>query len=62
MNFAYQRKNPTTKLAAMASAFNIQHTQSVETWLIDSSASDHITANANNLSPQGQEQVLIGNG
>uniref|UniRef100_A0A2N9IAK9 Reverse transcriptase Ty1/copia-type domain-containing protein n=1 Tax=Fagus sylvatica TaxID=28930 RepID=A0A2N9IAK9_FAGSY len=59
MNFAYQGKNPTTKLAAMASAFNIQHTQSVETWLTDSSASDHITANANNLSPQGQEQVSI---
>uniref|UniRef100_A0A2N9IQM4 Integrase catalytic domain-containing protein n=1 Tax=Fagus sylvatica TaxID=28930 RepID=A0A2N9IQM4_FAGSY len=48
MDFAYQGKNPTMKLAAMASA------------------SDHITANANNLSPQvpyqGQEQVSVGNG
>uniref|UniRef100_A0A2N9GDY7 Uncharacterized protein n=1 Tax=Fagus sylvatica TaxID=28930 RepID=A0A2N9GDY7_FAGSY len=61
MDFAYQGKNPTMKLAAMASASNIQHTQSAESWLTDSGASDHITANANNLSPQvpyqGQEQV-----
>jgi transposase InsO family protein len=66
MDFAYQGKNPTMKLAAMASASNIQHTQSAESWLTDSGASDHITANANNLSPQvpyqGQEQVSVGNG
>uniref|UniRef100_A0A2N9I242 Integrase catalytic domain-containing protein n=1 Tax=Fagus sylvatica TaxID=28930 RepID=A0A2N9I242_FAGSY len=51
MDFAYQGKNPTMKLAAMASASNTQHTQSAESWLTDSGASDHITANANNLSP-----------
>uniref|UniRef100_A0A2N9HIJ5 Integrase catalytic domain-containing protein n=1 Tax=Fagus sylvatica TaxID=28930 RepID=A0A2N9HIJ5_FAGSY len=66
MDFAYQGKNPTTKLAAMASASNIQHTQSAESWLTDSGASDHIIANANNLSPQvlyqGPEQVSVGNG
>jgi transposase InsO family protein len=66
MDFAYQGKNPTMKLAAMASASNTQHTQSAESWLTDSGASDHITANVNNLSPQvpyqGQEQVSIGNG
>uniref|UniRef100_A0A2N9IMA2 Protein kinase domain-containing protein n=1 Tax=Fagus sylvatica TaxID=28930 RepID=A0A2N9IMA2_FAGSY len=66
MNFAYQGKNPTTKLAAMASASNLHYTQNVETWLTDTGAIDHITANANNLSPQapyqGQEQVLVGNG
>jgi hypothetical protein len=66
MDFAYQGKNPTTKLAAMASASNIQHTQSAESWLTDSGASDHITANANNLNPQvpyqGPEQVSVGNG
>uniref|UniRef100_A0A2N9HC90 Integrase catalytic domain-containing protein n=1 Tax=Fagus sylvatica TaxID=28930 RepID=A0A2N9HC90_FAGSY len=66
MDFAYQGKNPTTKLAAMASASNLQHTQNTETWLTDSGASDHITASANNLSPQvpyqGQEQVSVGNG
>jgi transposase InsO family protein len=66
MDFAYQGKNPTMKLAAMASASNTQHTQSAESWLTDSGASDHITANANNLSPQvpyqGQEQVSVGNG
>jgi hypothetical protein len=66
MNFAYQGKNPTTKLAAMASASNLHHNQNTETWLTDSGASDHITASANNLNPQvpyqGQEQVSVGNG
>ena len=64
MNFAYQGKNPTIKLAAMASASNIHHTQIAKTWLIDSGASDHITASSNNLNPQvpyqGQDQVSIG--
>ena len=40
------------KLAAMASASNLQHTQNAETWLTDSSASDHITASSHNLNPQ----------
>ena len=66
MNFAYQGKNPITKLVAMASASNLHYTQNVETWLIDTRAIDHITANANNLSSQapyqGQEQVSVGNG
>uniref|UniRef100_A0A2N9HVI9 Integrase catalytic domain-containing protein n=1 Tax=Fagus sylvatica TaxID=28930 RepID=A0A2N9HVI9_FAGSY len=66
MDFAYQGKNPTTKLAAMASASNIHHTQSAETWLTDSGASDHITASSttlNSQSPyQGQDQVSVGNG
>uniref|UniRef100_A0A2N9HIT4 Integrase catalytic domain-containing protein n=1 Tax=Fagus sylvatica TaxID=28930 RepID=A0A2N9HIT4_FAGSY len=66
MNFAYQGKNPTTKLAAMASASNLHYTQNTESWLTDTGATDHITANANNLSPQapyqGQEQVSVGNG
>uniref|UniRef100_A0A2N9FUI2 Integrase catalytic domain-containing protein n=1 Tax=Fagus sylvatica TaxID=28930 RepID=A0A2N9FUI2_FAGSY len=58
--------NPTTKLAAMASASNLHYTQNAETWLTDTGATDHITANANNLSSQGpyqgQEQVSVGNG
>uniref|UniRef100_A0A2N9FWE2 Integrase catalytic domain-containing protein n=1 Tax=Fagus sylvatica TaxID=28930 RepID=A0A2N9FWE2_FAGSY len=66
MNFAYQGKNPTKKLAAMASASNLHYTQNAETWLTNTGATDHITANANNLSPQapyqGQEQVSVGNG
>uniref|UniRef100_A0A2N9FS43 Reverse transcriptase Ty1/copia-type domain-containing protein n=1 Tax=Fagus sylvatica TaxID=28930 RepID=A0A2N9FS43_FAGSY len=66
IDFAYQGKNPTTKLAAMASASNIQHTQNEETWLTDSGASDHITASSYNLNPQapyqGSEQVSVGNG
>uniref|UniRef100_A0A2N9J9M1 Integrase catalytic domain-containing protein n=1 Tax=Fagus sylvatica TaxID=28930 RepID=A0A2N9J9M1_FAGSY len=66
MDFAYQGKNPTTKLAAMASASNLQHTQGSETWLTDSGASDHISASSQNLHPQapylGQDQVSVGNG
>ncbi len=66
MDFAYQGKNPTTKLVAMASASNLQHTQNAETWLTDSGASDHITASSHNLNPQaayqGPEQVSVGNG
>ena len=56
MDFAYQGKNPTTKLAAMASASNIRHTQTAETWLTDSGASDHITASSTNLNPQAPYQ------
>jgi transposase InsO family protein len=66
MDFSYQGKNPTTKLAAMASASNIHHTQSAETWLTDSGASDHIIASSTNLNSQspyqGQDQVSVGNG
>jgi hypothetical protein len=66
MNFTYQGKNPTTKLAAMASTSNLHYTQNAKTWLTDTGATDHITANANNLSLQapyqGQEQVSVGNG
>ena len=50
----------------MPSAFNLHYTHNAETWLTDTGATDHITANANNLSPQapyqGQEQVSVGNG
>ena len=49
----------------MASASNIHHTQTAETWLTDSGASDHITASSINLNPQapyqGQDQVFVGN-
>uniref|UniRef100_A0A2N9IMV8 Reverse transcriptase Ty1/copia-type domain-containing protein n=1 Tax=Fagus sylvatica TaxID=28930 RepID=A0A2N9IMV8_FAGSY len=66
MDFAYQGKNPPTKLAAMANASNLQYTQNSETWLTDSGASDHITANASTLNTQapyqGTEQVTVGNG
>ena len=64
---AYQGKNPPTKLAAMANASILTITQgNNDTWLIDSSASDHITANLNNLNQpmpfKGPEQVSVGNG
>uniref|UniRef100_A0A2N9FLZ2 Integrase catalytic domain-containing protein n=1 Tax=Fagus sylvatica TaxID=28930 RepID=A0A2N9FLZ2_FAGSY len=66
MDFAYQGKNPPTKLAAMANASNLHYTQNSETWLTDSGASDHITANASTLNTQtpyqGTEQVTMGNG
>uniref|UniRef100_A0A2N9IPP4 Integrase catalytic domain-containing protein n=1 Tax=Fagus sylvatica TaxID=28930 RepID=A0A2N9IPP4_FAGSY len=66
MDFAYQAKNPPTKLAAMANASNLQHTQNSETWLTDTAASDHITANVSNLNTptpyQGSDQVTVGNG
>uniref|UniRef100_A0A2N9ELB4 Reverse transcriptase Ty1/copia-type domain-containing protein n=2 Tax=Fagus sylvatica TaxID=28930 RepID=A0A2N9ELB4_FAGSY len=66
MDFAYQGKNPPTKLAAMASASNLQHTQGSETWLTDTGATDHITSNAFSLTTptpyQGSEQVTVGNG
>uniref|UniRef100_A0A2N9IHG4 CCHC-type domain-containing protein n=1 Tax=Fagus sylvatica TaxID=28930 RepID=A0A2N9IHG4_FAGSY len=52
MDFAYQGKNPPTKLAAMANASNLNMTQGTgETWLTDSGASDHITADLNNPQP-----------
>uniref|UniRef100_A0A2N9HU52 Integrase catalytic domain-containing protein n=1 Tax=Fagus sylvatica TaxID=28930 RepID=A0A2N9HU52_FAGSY len=67
MDFAYQGKNPPTKLAAMANASNINITQgNNDTCLTDSGASDHITANLNNLNQpipfKGPEQVSVGNG
>ena len=66
MDFANQGKNPPTKLAAMANASNLHYTQNSETWLTDSGASDHITANASTLNTQtpyqGTEQVTVGNG
>ena len=49
MNFAYQGKNPPAKLAAMASATNVAITNNQDPWLADSSTSDHLTANLNNL-------------
>jgi hypothetical protein len=67
MDFAYQGKNPPTKLTAMANASNLNMTQGTgETWLTDSGASDHITADLNNLNQptpfKGPEQVSVGNG
>ena len=50
MDFAYQGKNPPTKLAAMASASNAAITNNQDAWLADSGTSDHLTANLNNLS------------
>uniref|UniRef100_A0A2N9H9Q7 CCHC-type domain-containing protein n=1 Tax=Fagus sylvatica TaxID=28930 RepID=A0A2N9H9Q7_FAGSY len=47
MDFAYQCRHPPTKLAAMASTSNCS--QGGDTWLIDIGATDHLTANLNNL-------------
>ena len=66
MDFAYQSKNPPTKLVAMASASNVAITNNQDPRLSDSGTSDNLTANLNNLSIQSQykgpEQVIVGNG
>ena len=54
MDFAYQGKNPPTKLAAMATTSNTAILGNSDPWLTDSGASDHITANLNNLISQSQ--------
>ena len=54
MDFAFQGKNPPTKLAAMAIASNTTIIGNLDPWLTDSRASDHITANLNNLTSQSQ--------
>uniref|UniRef100_A0A2N9FKJ8 Integrase catalytic domain-containing protein n=1 Tax=Fagus sylvatica TaxID=28930 RepID=A0A2N9FKJ8_FAGSY len=64
MDFAYQGRHPPAKLAAMASTSN--NSQGGETWLTDTGATDHLTANLNNLTVQnpykGSDQVAVGNG
>ena len=45
MDFAYQGKNPQTKLAAMALASNVALTNCQDPWLADLGTSDHLTAN-----------------
>lgn len=66
MDFAYQDKNPPTKLAVMASAFNAAITNNQDPWLANSGTTDHLTANLNNLSLQSQykglEQITVGSG
>ena len=65
MDYAYQGKHPPTKLAAMATASNACLAQE-QPWLADSAATDHVTANLNQLSfPQpygGQDHLIVGNG
>ena len=52
MDFSYQGKNPPTKLAAMAQAFNVALTNNQDPWLANSGTLDHLTANFGNLSVQ----------
>jgi hypothetical protein len=64
MDFAYQGRHPPAKLATMASTSNAS--QASETWLTDTGATDHLTANVGNLTVQapykGTDQVAVGNG
>jgi hypothetical protein len=64
MSFAYQGKNPPSKLAAMAATNN--PSQIGEMWLTDTGATNHITANTTNFTTQalytGSDQVAVGNG
>ena len=66
MDFAYQGKNPPTKLAAMATTSNTAILGNSDPWITDLGASDHITANLNNLTSQSQykgpDQIAVGNG
>nr|XP_023885173.1 uncharacterized protein LOC111997327 [Quercus suber] len=66
MDFAYQDKNPPTKLVAMASVSNAAITGNQDPWLADSGTCDHLIANLNNLTNhsqyKGAEQVTVGNG
>ena len=66
MDFAYQGKNPPTKLVAMAQASNGALINNQDPWLADSGTSDHLTANLGNLFVQSQynrpEQITGGNG
>ena len=66
MDFAYQGKNPPTKLGAMVQASNANLTNISDPWLADFGISNHLTANLSNLSIQSQykgpEQITLGNG
>ena len=66
MDFAYQGKNPPTKLGAMVQASNANLTNISDPWLADFGISNHLTANLSNLSIQsqykGSEQITLGNG
>ena len=57
MDFAYQGKNPPTKLAVMAIASNAAITSNQDPWLADSGTSDHLTASLSNLTTQSQLEM-----
>ena len=65
MDYAFQGKNPPTKLATMAIASNVAITQD-QPWLADSAATNHVTSSLNALSfPKpyiGQDHLTGGNG
>ena len=65
MDYAYQGKNPPTKLATMATALNACLTQD-QPWLADSAAIDHVTSSLSHHSfpkpYQGQDHTTAGNG
>jgi len=57
MDFAYQGKNPPTKLAAMATASNATITSNQDPWLADSGTSNHLITSLKNLTPQSQLEM-----
>ena len=65
MDYAYQGKHPPTKLATMATTSNACLAQE-QPWLADSVATNHVTANLNQLNfpqPYGdQDHLTVGNG
>ena len=52
MDFAFQGKNPPTKLIALATSSNTAIIGNSGPWLTNSEASDHITTNLNKQSVQ----------
>lgn len=58
MDYAYQGKHPSTKLAAMAIASNACIAQE-QPWLADSVATDHVTSSLNQLSFQNPTMAKI---
>lgn len=64
MNVAYEGRVPTRQLTAMAAAASFHNTPS--TWISDTGASNHITADLANLAIHepynGNDRVAVGNG
>lgn len=64
MNGAYEGRVPTRQLTAMAASIPFKNNQS--TWISDSGASNHITADLGNLAIHeqynGNDNVAVGNG
>ena len=57
MDFAYQGKNPPTKLAALATASNAAITSNQDPWLANFGTSNHLIAILSNLTSRSQLEM-----